>query len=39
MNEERQVAKEMGYESPVHDSIEETHACYNKCATHIIENL
>lgn len=39
MNEERNLAKELGYESPVWDSIEETHKCYNDNLTHIIENL
>ena len=29
MNEERKLAKAHGYESPVHETIEETHNCYN----------
>lgn len=29
MNEERKLAEAHGYESPVWDSIEETHKCYN----------
>ena len=29
----------MGYESPVQDSIEDTHASYNNNLTHILENL
>ena len=31
MNEERRLAEEGGYSSPVWDSIEETHECYNEC--------
>lgn len=29
MNEERNLAQEEGHESPVWDSIEDTHKCYN----------
>eukprot|EP00352_Strombidinopsis_acuminata_P004592 CAMPEP_0176369450 /NCGR_PEP_ID=MMETSP0126-20121128/23296_1 /TAXON_ID=141414 ORGANISM="Strombidinopsis acuminatum, Strain SPMC142" /NCGR_SAMPLE_ID=MMETSP0126 /ASSEMBLY_ACC=CAM_ASM_000229 /LENGTH=71 /DNA_ID=CAMNT_0017728091 /DNA_START=1228 /DNA_END=1443 /DNA_ORIENTATION=- len=29
MNEERDLAKKLDNESPVWDSIEDTHACYN----------
>jgi proline dehydrogenase len=29
MNEERHLAKQGGYESPVHENIEQTHTCYN----------
>jgi proline dehydrogenase len=39
MNEERHLAQEGGYESPVHDTIEDTHACYNANLEHIIENM
>jgi proline dehydrogenase len=39
MNEERALADKYGYESPVWDSIEETHECYNDCLTHVIKNL
>ena len=39
MNEERNLAKEHYYESPVWDTIEETHACFNDSMLHIIENL
>jgi len=30
MNEERELASKHGYVSPVHDSIEGTHQCYNR---------
>lgn len=39
MNEERQLAVEHNYESPVWETIEDTHAAYDSCASHIIENL
>jgi proline dehydrogenase len=29
MNEERTLARQGGYESPVHETIEDTHNCYN----------
>jgi proline dehydrogenase len=29
MNEERELAQKGNYESPVWDSIEDTHKCYN----------
>ena len=39
MNEERNLAKELGYESPVWETIEDTHSCYNSSLTNIIDNL
>jgi proline dehydrogenase len=39
MMEERSLAKKHGYESPIWDSLEETHKCYNDAAKLIIENL
>ena len=39
MNEERDLASKNNYESPVWDSIEDTHSCYNDCMTHVINNL
>lgn len=39
MNEERNLAKEHFYESPVWDTLEETHSCYNDNMEHVIENL
>jgi proline dehydrogenase len=35
---ERQRAKEMGYESPIHDTIEDTHNCYNNLMQKLIED-
>lgn len=39
MNEERSLAKEYNYESPVWNSLEETHGSYNDCLEHVIPNL
>jgi len=39
MNEERRLAKENNYESPVWDTIEDTHKNYNRNLQLIIENL
>lgn len=39
MTEERGIAAEQGVESPVWDTIEETHANYNNNMQHIISNL
>ena len=39
MSEERILAAENNYESPVWDTIEETHSCYNDCMNHIIGNI
>ena len=39
MNEERELAHKGNYESPVWDSIEETHKCYNQNMELIIKNM
>lgn len=39
MNEERELAAKLGYESPVWDTIEQTHACYNNNVSHLISNM
>lgn len=39
MNEERELAAAGGYESPIWDTLEETHTCYNDNMTHIITNM
>lgn len=36
MMEERRLASEKGYESPVFDTIEETHKCYNSNLEHVL---
>lgn len=39
MNEERELAKKHGVESPVHETLEQTHMGYNYCMTEFIENM
>ena len=39
MNEERTLAQANGMESPIWNTVEDTHACYNKSMEHIIEGL
>lgn len=39
MNEERKLAQENHYESPVWDSLDETHDCYNTNLQLIVQNL
>ena len=39
MNEERALAEEKGCESPVWDTIEETHNCYNSNLEKILRNV
>lgn len=39
MTEERELAHEQDRESPVWDSQEETHDCYNEALVHAIDNL
>lgn len=39
MNEERKLAQEGGYESPVQDTIEDTHRNYNTNLKLFIQNL
>jgi Proline dehydrogenase len=39
MNEERHLAKEGGYESPIQETIEDTHRNYNTNLKLILANL
>jgi proline dehydrogenase len=39
MNEERELAEQQGVESPIWDTLEETHKCYNENMQHIITNM
>ncbi|KAM7506908.1 hypothetical protein LguiA_017361 [Lonicera macranthoides] len=36
---ERKLAASLGVESPVHNSIEQTHASYNDCASFLLEEI
>ena len=39
MSSERKLASSLGYDSPIHNSIRETHACYNDCASFMLERI
>lgn len=39
MTSEGKLAVSLGVNSPIHDSIEETHDCYNKCAAFMLEEI
>lgn len=39
MSTETQVAASLGHESPIHNSIHHTHACYNNCASFMLEEV
>ena len=39
MNEEREISAEKGTESPVWDTIDGTHKCYNAAVSHVIEQM
>ncbi|PRQ53205.1 putative proline dehydrogenase [Rosa chinensis] len=39
MSCESKIASALGYDSPIHNSIEETHACYNECASYMLERI
>ncbi|XP_075663786.1 proline dehydrogenase 2, mitochondrial-like [Castanea sativa] len=39
MSSERKLASSLGFESPIHNSIQETHACYNECASFMIDKI
>jgi len=38
LSEERELAEKFGVESPVHDTLENTHNCYNDCLKLAIQN-
>lgn len=39
MSSEGDIATSLGYDSPIHDGIEQTHACYNECASFMLEEI
>lgn len=39
ISSETQLASSLGYDSPVHNIIEETHACFNGCASFLLERI
>ncbi|KAK4745091.1 hypothetical protein SAY87_011403 [Trapa incisa] len=39
MSSETKLAHSLGYESPIHNSIQETHDCFNDCAAFMLEKI
>ncbi|GAA0145537.1 oxidase [Lithospermum erythrorhizon] len=39
MSSEGRLAASYGVKSPIHDSIEQTHACYNGCESFMLEQI
>lgn len=39
MRQENTLAAHLGVESPIHDGIEKTHACYNTCADFMLNEI
>jgi proline dehydrogenase len=39
MSSESKLASALGYDPPIHNSIQETHACYNDCASFMLEKI
>lgn len=39
MNEERALAEKQGVASPIWDTLEETHKCYNDSMSHVLEHM
>ncbi|KAI6670464.1 hypothetical protein NL676_005349 [Syzygium grande] len=39
MSSERKLAHSLGQESPIHNTIQETHDCYNECASFMLEKI
>ncbi|KAK9292601.1 hypothetical protein L1049_020575 [Liquidambar formosana] len=39
MSSEVRLASSLGFEPPIHKSIQETHACYNDCASFMLEKI
>ncbi|XP_009378320.2 proline dehydrogenase 1, mitochondrial [Pyrus x bretschneideri] len=39
MSSEGKLASSLGCKSPIHDCIEDTHACYNDCASFMLERI
>ncbi|XP_050226404.1 proline dehydrogenase 2, mitochondrial [Mercurialis annua] len=39
MSSERKIASSLGYESPIHNSVQQTHDCYNDCASYLLDAI
>ncbi|KAF5748884.1 proline dehydrogenase [Tripterygium wilfordii] len=39
MSSETKLANSLGFDSPIHNSIQETHDCYNDCASFMLDKI
>ncbi|CAN4082777.1 unnamed protein product [Withania somnifera] len=39
MSSENELASSLGFKSPIHDRIQQTHDCYNSCAEFMLEEI
>ncbi|KAF5181143.1 Proline dehydrogenase 1 protein [Thalictrum thalictroides] len=39
LSSETELASSLGYASPIHKSIQDTHSCYNECASYMIDKV
>ncbi|KAK9683270.1 hypothetical protein RND81_10G128100 [Saponaria officinalis] len=39
MSSESKLANSLGFESPIHDTIQDTHNCYNDCASFMLDKI
>lgn len=39
MSSERKLAESLGYASPIHDTIQNTHNCFNDCSAFLLEKI
>ncbi|KAI3799095.1 hypothetical protein L1987_34385 [Smallanthus sonchifolius] len=39
MSSERKLANSLGVESPIHNSISDTHHCFNECASYMLDEV
>lgn len=39
MSSERRLASSLGVKSPIHDTIQDTHACFNECADFMLQEI
>ncbi|KNA09173.1 hypothetical protein SOVF_155990 isoform A [Spinacia oleracea] len=39
MSSESKLAASLGFESPIHNTIQDTHDCYNECASYMLDKI
>lgn len=39
MSSERKLASSLGYQPPIHNSIQQTHDCFNECASFLLDTI